>query len=181
MTYLLTPTWRLYRPVTGRAAHHNAAGAQRGHSFGPRYELVEVRGNMITFGGGSAVWTLLTSTDLTPFDHDNAYIGVGNGTGAPTPDQQDLQGPSTVRLGMDDGYPLHLPGNTAAATNVVFQASFGTGVAEFEWNEFGIFNDVSGGRMLNRRLKSLGVKPVGLTDPWVLQLIFGIQPESGAT
>ncbi|MBX6391801.1 MAG: hypothetical protein IRZ08_22905 [Frankia sp.] len=91
----------------------------------------------------------------TPFDAANAYIGVGNGTAAFDPSQTDLQGTSTVRRPMATGYPT-LTGNQAQ-----FQAVFAETDANFDWQEFAVFNAAAGGVMLGREVQDLGTKVAG--------------------
>lgn len=96
------------------------------------------------------------------FDHANAYIGVGNGTEAFAVGQTDLTGSSTFRKAMDVGYPI-VDGNT-----VTYRATFAQAEANFDWNEWGVFNAASGGVMLNRSVESNGTKQNNQT--WVLEV-----------
>jgi hypothetical protein len=53
---------------------------------------------------------------------------------------------------MDAAYPTR-------ATNVLtFRSTAGTSVANFAWEEWGVFNGSSGGTMLSRKVESLGTK-----------------------
>lgn len=89
---------------------------------------------------------------ITEFDNTNAHIGVGNGTGVFAKAQTDLQGASKFRQPMEATYPQ-------IATNVLtFRSLFATGDANFAWEEWGVFNAVSAGTMLNRKVESLGTK-----------------------
>lgn len=98
----------------------------------------------------------------TPFSHEHAYIGVGNGTDAFNPAQTDLQGTSKVRKPMDSNYPIANP------PVVTFMATFPQSEANFEWNEWGIFNAETGGVMLNRTIENNGTKQSNQT--WVLEV-----------
>jgi len=60
---------------------------------------------------------------------------------------------------METSYP------TRTDNVLTFKSSFGSGDANFAWNEWGIFNDASAGTMLNRKVESLGTKSSGT---WVL-------------
>ena len=86
------------------------------------------------------------------FDATHAHIGVGNGTTAQAGAQTDLQGASKLRKPMDSGYPT-VTDNTAA-----FASTFGTGDANWAWNEWGVFNALSAGQMLNRKQEAIGTK-----------------------
>ena len=96
------------------------------------------------------------------FDAANARLAVGNGRDAFDISQVDLQGTSTFRKGLDEGYPLVDP------PKVTFKATFGPEDANFEWNEWGIFNAASEGVMLNRAVESNGTKQ--LNETWVLEV-----------
>ena len=98
----------------------------------------------------------------TPFNAANARIGVGNGTAAFAPSQNDLQGTSTLRKAMDAGYP------TVSPPVVTFKSTFAQNEANFAWNEWGIFNAATGGVMLNRVVESNGTKQSNQT--WVLEV-----------
>jgi hypothetical protein len=89
---------------------------------------------------------------VTPFNASNAYIGVGDSSAAFAADQADLQGSNKFRKAMEAGYPIR-SGNT-----MTFRALFGTGDANFAWNEWGVFNAATGGTMMNRRVEALGTK-----------------------
>jgi hypothetical protein len=97
--------------------------------------------------------TSLAISSGTAFDNSNAHIGVGDSTTAFAADQTDLQGSTNkVRKAMDATYP------TREDNALTFRATFGTGDANFAWNERGVFNASSSGVMLNRKVESLGTK-----------------------
>lgn len=98
----------------------------------------------------------------TPFDQTNAYIGVGNGIVVFDESQTDLQGDSKIRKALDGGYPIVNP------PSVTFRATFAPAEANFDWQEWGIFNAGSGGVMLSRVLESNGTKQDNQT--WVLEV-----------
>jgi hypothetical protein len=89
----------------------------------------------------------------TPFNNANAHLGVGDSNTAFSDAQTDLQAASNkVRKAMDATYPTR-------ATNVLtFRATFGTGEANFAWQEWAVFNASSSGTMLSRKVESLGTK-----------------------
>ena len=49
-------------------------------------------------------------------------------------------------------------GAMATYRALTFRSLFGTGDANFAWNEWGVFNASSSGTMLNRKVESLGTK-----------------------
>lgn len=123
--------------------------------------------NLLVYGGVSALWqcligngTATAGAALTFFNNANATIGAGNGTTVAAAGDTNLTGLSKLRKGMNSGYPQHTDGTTSAAAKVTFQATFGTGDANFDWQEIGIFNHLTdgSGRMLNRKVQAIGVK-----------------------
>lgn len=89
-----------------------------------------------------------------PFNNANAVTHVGDGTGAFAATQVDMQGTNKATATMDASYPT-------IATNVLtFRSTFGTSVANFAWQEWGIKNTASlaTGSLLNRKVESLGTK-----------------------
>lgn len=102
------------------------------------------RNHLVQAGIGAAV---------TPFNNANSYIGVGDSSTAFAAGQTDLVAATNkTRKAMDATYP-------SGGSNVItFRATFGTGDANFAWNEWGTFNAPSGGTMLNRKVESLGTK-----------------------
>lgn len=127
---------------------------------------LSIDGNLLMYGGASAQWeTLLgngTGTGgqtLTYFNNANAYIGVGDSSTSEAATHTDLQAASNkLRKAMDATYPTHTDGTTSGSASVVFRSTFATGDANYAWNEWGVFNGSSGGRMLNRKVQSLGTK-----------------------
>lgn len=86
----------------------------------------------------------------TPFNAANANIGVGDGSSVFDPVQTDLQGANLYRQSVDSASQNN---NTLS-----FTATFGTGVANFAWNEWGVFNANANGVMLTRKLEAVGTK-----------------------
>ena len=103
----------------------------------------------------------LIANPTTLFDATNASIGVGTSATAYSATDSDLLGANNAtnrRVEVVDVAPT-------IATNVLtFVATFGTGVANFAWNEWGVFNSAGaqaptgGDIMLNRKVESLGTK-----------------------
>ena len=103
------------------------------------------------------------------FSNANAYIGIGDSSTAHAAAQTDLQAATNkTRKAMDATYP------SRSANVLTFRATFGTGDANYDWNERGIFNASSSGQMLSRKAISLGTKTssaswqITLTDTIVL-------------
>ncbi len=94
------------------------------------------------------------------FDATYAHIGVGDSTTAFAASQTNLQAVTNkFRRPMDSTFP------TLAANAINFKSTFGTGEANFAWAEWGVFNHLSAGTMLNRKVEALGTKMGGT---WVL-------------
>lgn len=98
----------------------------------------------------------------THFDAANSYVGVGNGVTAFAVGQTDLVGANKYRQKVDAGYPV------VAGPKVTFKATFAPAVANFAWEEWGIFNASSGGVMLNRTAESNSTKLSNQT--WILEV-----------
>lgn len=139
------------------------------------YEHQHHVGNMLTYGGVSALFDRLI--DATPtvgvFDNSNAYLGVGDSSTAAAATQTDLQAATNKhREAMDASFPTHTDGTDEAAASVVFKSTFETGDANFTWNEWGLFNASTSGRMLSRRVFSGGTKTS--SDTWTLTVTYTI-------
>ena len=160
-------------PYVGREQEFHA-------EFDP-YAVEEHVGNLLMFGGVSVIWQALigngtTTADqlLTYFSNARAAIGVGDSTTAAAGTQTDLQAATNkLRKGMEATYPTHTDGTTAAANTITFRSSFATGEANFAWQEWAVFNSVAAatGRMLNRKVESLGTKASGT---WTLTVTLQI-------
>ncbi|MGW4798190.1 hypothetical protein ACWEPC_37800 [Nonomuraea sp. NPDC004297] len=147
-----------------------------GDNTGPEavpYDAIEREGNLLMHGGVSALWQMLgngTTTagqPLTYFNAANAHLSVGDSTTAAAATQTDLQAATNkLRKPMDATYPQHADGSTPTNATITFRATFGTADANWTWNEWGIFNASAGGRMLNRKVESLGTKTSAAS--WVL-------------
>lgn len=107
----------------------------------------------MTTVGRDYIAQALVGEAFTAFNNANARIGVGDSSTAFAAGQTDLQAPANkLRKAMDATYPQR------AANILTFRATFGTGEANFAWNEWGVFNAASAGQMVNRKVESLGTK-----------------------
>lgn len=143
-----------------------AEGERRFFAENAPVDVEEVDGNMLLYGGISCLWQCLigngTTTAgqaLTYFDNAHAYIGVGDSTTAEAATQTDLQAATNkARQAMDSTYPQHTDATTSGAATITFKATFGTGSANFAWQEWILANASTAGRALNRKVASLGTK-----------------------
>lgn len=105
-------------------------------------------------GGRDHFVAAILGNPTTPFNNANAHIGVGDSATAHAVTQADLVASTNkVRKSMDATYP------TVSGNVLTYRATFGTGEANFAWNEWGVFNAASSGTMLNRKVEALGTKP----------------------
>jgi hypothetical protein len=128
------------------------------------FELIEAlrfRGNLLLNEGINELWTLIAGTGATKFDNTNAYIGVGDSATAADATQTGLQA-ATNKLykAMDTSYPTY-----GASQKVTHRSSFGSGDANFVWNEITVANGNSdASKNMNRKVQSMGTK---VTGTWV--------------
>ena len=141
------------------------------------FETVEIEGNVLTIGGASIQWQTLIGNGgagaLQYYNNANAHIGVGDSTTAAADTQTDLVGASKTRKAMDATYPLHTDSTgTAGSKSIAFRSTFATTDANHAWDEWGVFNASTGGRMLNRKVEALGTKTSAAT--WVLTITLSL-------
>lgn len=116
-------------------------------------------------------WSVAATTvaAATPFNNANSYIGVGDSATAFAATQTDLvAGANKFRKAQDATYP------TTAGNVLTFRSTFGTGDANFAWNEWGVFNASTAGTMLNRKVESLGTKPGTQSWQFTTTLTFAV-------
>ncbi len=99
--------------------------------------------------------TDLIGLSVTEFNNASAHLGVGDSTDAFDKADTDLQAASNkFRRPMEATFPS-VP---SAANILVFRSLFGTGEANFAWEEWAIFNALAAGTMLSRKVENLGTK-----------------------
>lgn len=91
------------------------------------------------------------------FNATNSHLGVGDSTTAFAVGQTNLQAATNKVREIVDSAP------TAVANVLTFVATFETTDANFTWAEWGIFNDISAGTMLSRKVEALGTKTAAAT------------------
>lgn len=128
--------------------------AMEGHH--PEHEA-ESFNTLVTVG--LQLWEdLLIGAGGTVYNNANAALGVGDSSAAFAVGQTNLQGAvvttNRIRKAMDATFP------SRSANVITFRATFATGEANFVWNEWAIFNNVTDatGTMLNRAVTNLGTK-----------------------
>jgi hypothetical protein len=101
---------------------------------------------------------IIGGSSYNRFNNANAHLGVGDSTTAFAASQTDLQASSNKHYEpMDASYPQR------SANVITFRATFETGDANFAWQEWGVFNAVTPGEMLSRKVESLGTKTSAAT------------------
>jgi len=116
----------------------------------------------LTNAGRNFIAGALIGAETVLFNNANARIGVGDGTAAFAATQTDLQGTNKFRKGMDAGYP------TRSGNVITFRSTFTSTEANFAWQEWGIFNAVTGGTMLSRLVEYNGTKLSG--QMWIFEV-----------
>ena len=107
----------------------------------------------LTNAGRDHFATDLIGSSVIEFDNANAHLGVGDDATAFAKAQTDLQAASNkFRRPMEASFP-DVP---SAANIITFRALFGTSEANFAWEEWGIFHQLSGGTMLSRKGRQNG-------------------------
>jgi len=106
----------------------------------------------MTDAGRDHIASDLIGEAVTEFNNANATIGVGDGTAVFAKTQTDLQGANKTRKGMEAGYPQR------TANQITLRSLFSTAEANHAWDEWGVFNALAAGAMLNRKVEALGTK-----------------------
>jgi hypothetical protein len=141
------------------------------------YDVIDIEGNALMIGGASVLWEKLIggAGGGNVYSTANAHIGVGNSTTAVANNQTDLQ----AAAGASNQYRQQCSAVThtdsatvAGAASTDFVATFATGNGNFAWQEWGVFNASTAGRMLNRKVESLGTKTSAAT--WQLTVTLGL-------
>lgn len=107
----------------------------------------------LTNFGRNHIASGIIGASVTAFNAANAYIGTGDSNTAFAATQGDLVAATNKnRWPMDSTFPTQ-------ATNVLtFQTTVPTNSGNWAWEEWGIFNALSAGVMLSRKVESLGTK-----------------------
>jgi len=150
-------------------------------------EVIHRKGNLLTYGGADILWlglknglTATTGAKNTFFDNSNAVLYVGDDNTAAAASQTDLQASSAstdrYAVGMEATYPTHTTGDSATGNaDITFRSVFTTAQANFAWNEWAVGNTTATtapypGRILNRKVESLGTKTASATWTFTVKL-----------
>lgn len=133
-------------------------------------EVIQIVDNLLLNAGINFLLNILiggSAVTYPPWSNANANLTVGDSSTAAAATQTDMQAATNLATaGMDATFP------SVTNQTVSFKATFGSGVANFAWNEVGAKNGAgaisSTIKMLNRKVASFGTKVAGST--WTMQL-----------
>lgn len=127
------------------------------------FEVVSFDGNLLVNEGINEVWKLICGSGGAQFSNALANLIVGTGSGAAATTDTEATFTSGVKKAMDASYPTY--GTSQKAT---WKATYGSGDANQAWNEFGVLNNATSGKLMNRKVSSQGTKTSGQT--WELTI-----------
>lgn len=115
-----------------------------------------VHGNLLLNEGIQEMWDLVIGVAATSaYNNSNAQLGVGSNTSAAAATQTDLQDGSAAWVAMNATYPIR------TNQTMDFKSDFGSGTANFAWQEWGVRNGSTRNKNMNRKVESLGTKSGG--------------------
>lgn len=126
-------------------------------------------GNCLLNEGIDELWSLVCGTGGVKFDHDNAYIGVGDDATAATAAQvklcAELNTTDFLYVVMDTSYPTY-----GSAQKATWRSTFGSAAMNDVWAEVTVANgdEGVGHDNLNRKVQAMGTKASGTT--WIATL-----------
>lgn len=150
--------WRCVTRLEKYNGDFSAADIAAGLAIDALYEDRWDEGNLLVTVGATDLWTALTGGAITAYSNGNANIGVANGNGSvPTVAASDTNLADLTNrqlTAMNATFP------SISTNTVTFQATYGTAVANFAWNEWGVFNGSNPptSHMLNHKGQALGTK-----------------------
>tara|TARA_Y100000310_G_scaffold62455_1_gene57776 strand:- start:657 stop:1154 length:498 start_codon:yes stop_codon:yes gene_type:complete len=137
--------------------------AEEDHLAGaPPNEVVREDGNLLLNEGITALLNLLTGASEDAFNNSNSYIGIGDSTTTAAASQTGLSASSNKTYkAMESGFP------SISGQTVSFKSIFGSGDANYVWNEWTVASGNSDSSdNLNRKVAALGTKVSG--SSWTL-------------
>ncbi|MCU0918728.1 MAG: hypothetical protein MUF16_00070 [Burkholderiaceae bacterium] len=130
---------------------------------GASFDESVIDGNLLLNEGIGAMLLLLTGGSETAYNNTNARLGVGDSSSAEAAAQTDLQASTNKTYkAMSASYPQ------ISGQSVTFRSEFGSGDANYAWQEFVVDNGSGAGKTLNRKVSNQGTKASGQT--WTLDL-----------
>ena len=132
---------------------------------GKLFEHKEFKGNCLCNEGIEEWFKLIGVTGAVQYNNADAYLLVGTGSGAATAGDTRTTFTTPVAKGMMATYPQVA---AAADHKCTWKASYGSADANQAWNEFGLTNHATVGKLANRKVSAQGTKVSGQT--WELSL-----------
>jgi len=130
---------------------------------GKSYEKGNIDGNCLCNEGINEWTKLIAGTGGVKYDNADAYLIVGTGSGAAAATDNEATFTNPVKVAVDVSFPTY-----GTSQKMIWQATFTGLVANQAWNEFGVLNAETSGKLANRKVSSQGTKTPGQT--WVLTL-----------
>jgi len=159
------PSGEIYRKLRGGTPAEEMAKERKEEFVG----YSETTGNkLLNCGAARVIDLMIGQVDVGgAWSHENAEIGVGDGTTPEDPSQTGLTGTNQAYAGMDSEYPKR-----QGDVQVVFQATFGLNEAAFTWNEF-VVRHKTDMVCLNRKVSAQGTKPAD--EIWTVVVTITLQ------
>lgn len=163
-----------FTSTTGTATFTNGSTAVTGAgtSFTTEFSVGDYIVNLADTTNTLYQITAITSNTALTIGTAYATATSTNAAGKQSPGETALKAAvNKAYAAMDATYPTH----TAGTNSITYSATFGTGAANYAWNEFALFNAAAGGgTMLNRKVPApyLGTKSSGT---WQLQITITIK------
>ncbi len=133
------------------------------YKAGIAYEVSKFSKNLLVNEGINEVWKLICGTGGAQYTNALANLVVGTGSGAATATDTEATFTAPVKKVMDTSYPTY--GTSQKAT---WRSTYASGDANQAWNEFGVLNNATAGKLMNRKVSAQGTKVSGQT--WELTL-----------
>lgn len=125
------------------------------------YEVVTFDGNLALNEGITEVMLLITGGAATAYNAANTYLGVGADTTVADATQTGL-------IAATNKYYQLVDSVSTSGQTITWQATFGSGVANFAWEEFTVANGSDNSAdNLNRKVSGQGTK--ASPNIWILQ------------
>jgi len=178
------------RYVAGKLGWQPEAADFDFYGVAPYLTTTEYDANLLTTAGwGALLGGIAGTTITTKFSNTAGRIGVGTSSTAATAADTKLGG-DTGGASTTSYYQLVSAAPTINLTvpaTLVFTASFGSSVANFAWNEFGIDNftassvttQATGSVFINHGISAQGTKASGQTWNMTATLNFGYPSGAG--
>lgn len=129
-------------------------------------EVSVINGNMLVNEGINEFLLLAFTTGGTKWDNTNARLIVGTGSGAAQATDVETTFTAGVKKAMDTSYP------TVGTQKVTFRSTYSESEANQAWNEFGVLNAATSGKLLNRKVEAEGTKTTGQVWELTLEITF---------